>query len=521
MGKTKTARITADGSFKVKKPDAFKVSKRSVVPVKTEEDVHKFELTQEPAPVPAFENLGNLPESYGEEVLYLVARDPFWLFCYWDINWTKYPKTKMLGGHHQIFLKITLPDGELESQVQINIEAKNWYLPVKKPATQYVAELGYLDKKGEWKTIVRSQPAVTPATALSDESNATFATIPFHVTFQRIIETVHGAKQEGESLVQTLSRLQTEGRIAAIQAVTSGALTEEQKNILTTLFGGDIFEKLKMGSGEMERLLRKHLAEKLSSETSSGLSAKAAPESSSLSSAVGGWSPEISSLSSAVGGWSPEISSLSSAVGGWSPEISSLFSAAGGWSLEISSLFSAAGGWSPEVSSLFSAAGGWSPEVSSLFSAIAGWGPGSSSLSSGFNFLGPALTQLSSSGMGLWGSENLSSGVGASWSAQPFGQPNDRNFFMHVNAEVIFYGGTHPDAKVWIDGKEIKLNADGTFRYHYRFPDGNYQVPIVAQSPDKIEERSATLDFKRATARKGDVGHTAQPDNIKEGLPKH
>jgi len=115
---------------------------------------------------------------------------------------------------------------------------------------------------------------------------------------------------------------------------------------------------------------------------------------------------------------------------------------------------------------------------------------------------------------------SLFSGVGASWSAQPFGAKPERGFFMHVNAEVIFYGGTHPDAKVQIDGREIKLNPDGTFRYHFRFPDGDYQIPIVAQSPDGVEERSATLAFKRATSRKGEVGHTAQPNQLKKPIGK-
>jgi hypothetical protein len=85
---------------------------------------------------------------------------------------------------------------------------------------------------------------------------------------------------------------------------------------------------------------------------------------------------------------------------------------------------------------------------------------------------------------------------------------------MHVNAEVIFYGGTHPDAKVWIDGHQIQLAPDGTFRYHFRFPDASYGIPIVAESPDGLEQRSATLSFERATTRQGDVGHTAQPGHL-------
>jgi hypothetical protein len=125
----------------------------------------------------------------------------------------------------------------------------------------------------------------------------------------------------------------------------------------------------------------------------------------------------------------------------------------------------------------------------------------------------PAASSLFSA-MGLWGPESSSlfSGVGASWSAQPFGQ--DRGFFMHVNAEVIFYGGTHPDATVWIDGKKIEMSPDGTFRYHFKFPDGNYDIPIVAKSPDGLEQRSATLGFRRGTERTGDVGHTAQPREL-------
>ena len=85
---------------------------------------------------------------------------------------------------------------------------------------------------------------------------------------------------------------------------------------------------------------------------------------------------------------------------------------------------------------------------------------------------------------------------------------------MHVNAEIIFYGGTHPDATVWVDGQEIKLAPDGTFRYHFKLPDGDFAIPIVAQSPDKVERRSATLSFVRGTSRVGDVGATGQPAEL-------
>lgn len=80
-----------------------------------------------------------------------------------------------------------------------------------------------------------------------------------------------------------------------------------------------------------------------------------------------------------------------------------------------------------------------------------------------------------------------------------------------MNAEVIFYGGTHPDAKVTVGGREIPLRPDGSFHFHFVFPDGEFEIPVVATSPDGKETRSAVLSFERATAREGDVGSTAQP----------
>lgn len=85
---------------------------------------------------------------------------------------------------------------------------------------------------------------------------------------------------------------------------------------------------------------------------------------------------------------------------------------------------------------------------------------------------------------------------------------------MHVNAEVIFYGGTDPDARVWIDGREIELEPDGSFRHHFTFPDGRYEIPVVAESPDGVERRQAILRFQRDTARRGEVAATGQPAHL-------
>jgi len=108
-----------------------------------------------------------------------------------------------------------------------------------------------------------------------------------------------------------------------------------------------------------------------------------------------------------------------------------------------------------------------------------------------------------SSSAGAWVT-SLSSPFGAS-----FGK--ERGFHMHVNAELIIYGGTSPDAKVRIDGQDISLTKDGTFSYHFVFPDGQFHIPIDATSADGVETRSALLSFLRVTELEGDVRKTGQP----------
>jgi hypothetical protein len=124
-------------------------------------------------------------------------------------------------------------------------------------------------------------------------------------------------------------------------------------------------------------------------------------------------------------------------------------------------------------------------------------------------------------GLSSWGEliseSSLFSAVGASWGGESFGL-TQREFFMHVNAEVIFYGGTHPEAKVTVAGQPIQLQPDGTFRYHFIFPDRDFEIPIVAVSPDGKETRSAMLFFRRETTRQGDVGHTVQPPYLAEPM---
>ena len=407
MGKNKLDQSSSDQPEKTappaKKAGAFQVSNTPLAGEPIENEAHKYDIGPEADHVvasgtepPAYEDLGELPATYHQDALFLTARDPRWLFCYWDFDWMRVAKSDFRGGVAQFFLKITTTAGADESLVEIKPAARNWYVPVSAPATGYVAELGWFDPAGAWHGVVRSGPATTPADELAPDSAASeFATVPLQLSFERMLELVRERMEDGESMLEAVARIAGEGRIE-FGPGHPPTWTDEQKRLLSALLGDSLLDRAGLGSAELDQLLRKTLQQKLHSESASGLSLRFAES------------------------------------------------------------------MAPGPHSLFS--GGW----------------------------------------------------GASWSAQPFSILRERGFFMHVNAEIIFYGGTHPDATVWIDGKEIPLSPDGTFRYHYRLPDGEFAIPIVAQSPDGVEQRTATLGFTRGTARVGDVGATDQPPYLGE-----
>jgi hypothetical protein len=115
-------------------------------------------------------------------------------------------------------------------------------------------------------------------------------------------------------------------------------------------------------------------------------------------------------------------------------------------------------------------------------------------------------------------------GVGAVTSvSSPFGaeRPAAKGFWFNINAELIIYGATEPDATVTIGGRKIKLRHDGSFSYRFSLPDGRYDLPVVAVSADETDGRAAELKFTRATEIRGDVGTHPQDPALKPPTPEN
>ncbi|MGZ4960911.1 MAG: DUF4912 domain-containing protein [Limisphaerales bacterium] len=110
---------------------------------------------------------------------------------------------------------------------------------------------------------------------------------------------------------------------------------------------------------------------------------------------------------------------------------------------------------------------------------------------------------------------SMPSSMGASWSSPMGGIEKRRSFWFNVNAELIIYGATEPDATVTIGDRKIKLRPDGTFSFRFSLPDGNYSLPAVATAADGEESREAALKFSRDTKYRGEVGKHPQDKKLK------
>lgn len=169
-----------------------------------------------------------LPRVYGAPFLFALARDPSTLFVYWNVDWSAiFENTAPVD--RQVHLRIYRDDGTEEKTDAVEPMAGNHFVTVSRPRGRYRVELGYYQPSDVWNSVATSEEVVMPVQEVVEKDNVDLATIPFHLSFQRLIDLFRAAKPA--AVTELVSRLQQR----AVSDEDRALLSEQDWEILRSM----------------------------------------------------------------------------------------------------------------------------------------------------------------------------------------------------------------------------------------------------------------------------------------------
>jgi hypothetical protein len=198
--------MSADKNNSLKSRDSFRISNGPIA--------RSDKRNDRPFDVPDFVEL---PTLIGGPLLFAIARDPRTIFAYWNIDWAAIFESSA-PVDRQAHLRVTR-DNIQESSVAVEPMAGNHYVKVSQPRGVYRIEIGYYQPQNIWHSVAISDSVQMPAEGVAENSDVDLATIPFHLSFQRLIDLVRA--QNGDALAGIIARLQRR------------ALTQDERDLLS------------------------------------------------------------------------------------------------------------------------------------------------------------------------------------------------------------------------------------------------------------------------------------------------
>ena len=169
-----------------------------------------------------------LPRVYGAPLLFAIARDPRTLFVYWNIDWSRIFENQA-PVDRQVHLRVRRADESEEMTEAVEPMAGNCYLSVSEPRETYRVEIGYYQPENVWNRVALSEPATMPPDRVAENVAVDVATIPFHLSFQRLIDLFRASNTD--ALSEIISRLQQR----AISDEERALLSDEEWEILRAM----------------------------------------------------------------------------------------------------------------------------------------------------------------------------------------------------------------------------------------------------------------------------------------------
>jgi hypothetical protein len=190
----------------------FHISRKPLVPLAETEESHDLG-----------HGLG-LPRLPGSPSLLAVARDPWTVFAYWDVDWPSIFKNAT-PVDRRVHLRIHCADDLEEKEASVEPMAGMHYVTMSQRHRLCRLEIGYYQPADVWHSVVKSNEVLMPLHAISGSEHVDIATIPFHLSFQQLVD-LYGANDE--ALATFISRFQTR----AASGEQNETLSSEERKIL-------------------------------------------------------------------------------------------------------------------------------------------------------------------------------------------------------------------------------------------------------------------------------------------------
>lgn len=164
-----------------------------------------------------------LPNHTGMPLLLAIARDPRTLFVCWSVDWT-IAFSNGLPADRRAHVRVR-SDGT-EKVVGVEPTVGNCAIEELEPGETYSVELGYYAPAELWNVIVTGNEVMMPFESESPDNAIDVATVPFHLTFQRMLNILR--ESSSGDLAQTLARIQE-------RTAGSSTLSPEEHEMLRAL----------------------------------------------------------------------------------------------------------------------------------------------------------------------------------------------------------------------------------------------------------------------------------------------
>lgn len=143
-------------------------------------------------PVPKPEGThSDLPASYGDHRLVVMARDPNWAYAYWELDPKRVRDLTQSTGQSSTRWVLRVYSATLHPEMEkgnyfdivINVDTGSFFLNLSKPGARFIVEIGVVDTSGFFRSAAQSKPVILPlnhpAEAIAPQGDPTHPTAVF------------------------------------------------------------------------------------------------------------------------------------------------------------------------------------------------------------------------------------------------------------------------------------------------------------------------------------------------------